>query len=140
MQPISQNKADYQVWTPVTIRYSDQDPMQHVNNVAAVAYLESGRSGLLREILGAEILRDRGMVLANVTVDFLHEMKFPGTVDVGARLVRVGKKSLTAEFAIFQGETCCVTSGSTNVFFDPITRRSTNPSDEVRARLEAWLS
>ncbi len=93
MQAISREKSDYSIWTPVTIRYSDQDPMRHVNNVAVVAYLESGRTGLLREMLGPERLRGNNMVLANVNVDYLHEITFPGTVDVGAKLVRVGGKS-----------------------------------------------
>lgn len=139
MQSISRNKAEYSIWTPVTIRYSDQDPMRHVNNVAVVAYLESGRTGLLREMLGPERLRGNNMVLANVNVDYLHEITFPGTVDVGAKLVRVGGKSLTAHFAIFQDETCCVVSESTNVFFDPKTRKSAAPPVETRERMLAFL-
>lgn len=139
MQDISRAKADYSIWTPVTIRYSDQDPMRHVNNVAVVAYLESGRTGLLREMLGPERLRGNNMVLANVNVDYLHEITFPGTVDVGAKLVRVGGKSLTAQFAIFQDDICCVVSESTNVFFDPKTRKSAAPPAETRERMMAFL-
>jgi acyl-CoA thioester hydrolase len=34
-------------WTPVTIRYSDQDGMGHVNNVAFAAYVEAARTMVL---------------------------------------------------------------------------------------------
>lgn len=139
MLDISRDKADYSIWTPVTTRYSDQDPMRHINNVAVFAYLESGRTALLREMLGPEHIHSNGMVLANVNVDYVHEMTFPGTVDVGAKLVRLGNRSLTAHFAIFQGETCCAISESTNVFFDPETRKSCEPKAEMRAALEAYL-
>jgi acyl-CoA thioester hydrolase len=37
-------------WTPVTIRYSDQDGMGHVNNVAFAAYVESARTMFLKDL------------------------------------------------------------------------------------------
>lgn len=124
----------------VSIRYSDQDPMGHVNNVAITAYLESGRTALLRHIFAQTPLPKRGMVLANLTVDYLHEILFPGEVVVCGRLTHFGTRSLTNDFAIFQGETCCVTSRSVNVFFDPEKRVATNPPDEIRKTMEAFLA
>lgn len=123
----------------VSIRYSDQDPMGHVNNVAITAYLESGRTALLRHIFAQTPLPKRGMVLARLTVDYLHEILFPGEVVVCGRLAGFGKRSLTNEFAVFQGDTCCVVSQSVNVFFDPERRIATDPPEEIRRALEAYL-
>ncbi len=136
MTTISRDRDFYDVWTTVTTRYSDQDPMQHINNVAITAYLESGRTGLFNTIFGPKLIPSRSMVLAGLTIDYLHELVFPTPVEVGAKLVRVGSKSLTAHFAIFQNDRCCVVSQSTNVFFDPKTRTSAEPSPEVRQRLK----
>ena len=139
MKNISRDREAYSVWTPVNIRYSDQDPMGHVNNVAVAAFLESGRTGLLHEMLPGDLLPKRGMVLAHLAIDYLKEMKFPGTVEVGARLSRVGTKSLTAEFVVFHDDVCCIVSESVNVFFDPTTRTSAPPSPEIKAALDTYF-
>jgi len=137
---IPRNRDAYPVLTPVTIRYSDQDPMQHINNVAITAYLESGRTGLFNQLFKGE-LPARGMVLARLTVDYVNEIKFTaGVVEVGGRLTRIGGRSLTTDYAIFQGETCCVVSQSVNVFFDPEKRVSVQPSDTVIAAMERFLA
>ena len=80
--------------------------------------------------------RMRGMVLARLAVDYLHEIRFPDTVEVGGSISRVGGRSLTSRIAVFQGETCCVVSESVNVFFDMETRKSTTPNAEVARVLE----
>lgn len=136
---IPRSREGYSIWTPVNIRYSDQDPMGHVNNVAITAFLESGRSGLLQAIFANRELPPRGMVLAHLGIDYLHEIKFPGTVDVGARLARVGEKSLTGHFAVFRDDVCCVVSESTNVFFDPETRKSAPPPPVARNALMRFM-
>ena len=134
---IPRERAAYNHFTPVTLRYSDQDPMQHINNVAITAMLESGRMHLLRGVLG-DALQEQGMVLARLSIDYLAELRFPDAVEVGGRLVRVGGRSLTSHLAVFQNGRCCVVSESVNVFFDTETRRSTEPNEAVRRRLEEW--
>lgn len=132
---LPRTRDGYEHWTPVTLRYSDQDPMQHINNVAITAMLESGRMNLLRQTLG-EALRLQGMVLARLSIDYLHEIRFPDAVEVGGSISRVGGRSIASRLAIFQGETCCVVSESVNVFFDMKTRRSTEPNEDVARLLE----
>ena len=65
-------------------------------------------------------------MLANVNIDYRREMHFPGTVQVGGRLLRVGGRSITTGFGAFIDGVCFATSTSVNVFFDPKTRRSTD--------------
>ena len=135
---IPRERSAYTHFTPVTLRYSDQDPMAHINNVAIAAYLESGRMGFLHHVFRDTPLPDRGMVLGRLTIDFLSEIRFPHPVDVGGRLAKVGGRSLTTQYAVFQRERCCVVSESVNVFFDPDTRRSTEPPPEIAAILERY--
>ena len=136
---IPRDRASYDHFTTVSIRYSDQDPMEHVNNVATTAYLESGRFGFFKHLFQDTPLPLKGIVLASLTVDYLQEITFPGSVEVGGLLAAVGNRSMTTHYGIFQGDTCCVVSQSINVFFDPATRRSTNPDPGVRAALEAYV-
>lgn len=137
---IPTSRDDFDIWTSVSIRYSDQDPMQHVNNVALTAYLESGRANLINELIGTHGRPESGMVLAGLTVDYLHEITYPGTVEVGGRLAGVGNRSFTTQYAVFQRERCCVISQSTNVFFDTVNRCSMEPPELVRQKLLAALS
>ncbi len=137
---IPRERSAYQYFTPVTLRYSDQDPMNHINNVAISAYLESGRVGFFHQFFKGVDLPPRGLVLASMTVDYLNEILYPKTVEVGGKLAAVGERSLTTHYAIFQGDKCCVISQSINVFFDTETRRSTAPSEQVRAFLDSHLA
>ena len=53
------DRASYRVWTRDTIRYSDLDPNDHVNNGAINAYFEDGRVRFRKQHLshlGAGIL------------------------------------------------------------------------------------
>ena len=130
----------YRLWTKVTPRYSDQDPMAHINNVAIGAYLEVGRLHLLEEVLKACAGTKTAMVLARVTVDYKSEMKYPDIIDVGCRIDKIGGKSLTSSYVLFQGDTCCVVSEAVNVFFDIETRKATSPSDEIRGMLQSMMA
>ncbi|MBW8636112.1 acyl-CoA thioesterase [Hoeflea sp. WL0058] len=136
---IPRERGAYSFLTPVTLRYSDQDPNQHINNVAITAYLESGRVGFMHNLFG-DRLPDSRMVLANMTVDYLQEILYPDTVEVGGRLAAVGGRSITCQYAIFQGDKCCVVSQSTNVFFNPETRRSMEPPDDIRQHLDEQMA
>jgi len=136
---IPRERGAYSFFTPVTLRYSDQDPNKHINNVAITAYLESGRVGFMHNLFG-DRLPDRRMVLANMTVDYLQEILYPDTVEVGGRLAAVGGRSITSQYAIFQGDKCCVVSQSVNVFFNPETRRSMAPPDDIRQFLDDQMA
>ena len=103
---ISQRRNDYATWTQVSTRYSDQDPMRHVNNVAITAFLESGRVALYTKLFAETPLPPHCLVLARLSVDYLHEVTFPDPVDVGCRLAAVGDKSIRGMFGI-RAKSCC---------------------------------
>ena len=127
--------ALYETFEDVTLRYSDQDAMGHVNNVAYAAFFEAGRMGLFSELLKGHGDLRYNFVLANVNIDYRREMLFPATVRVGGRLLRVGRRSITTGYGAFIGEACFATSTSVNVFFDPETRRSADMPGGLRADL-----
>lgn len=141
MKDIPFDPADagaFRRWERITIRYSDQDPMGHVNNNAYGVWLEVARVGLIDSYLeGAPDWLDT--VLASLTIDFLKETRFPGEIRVGARLVSIGNRSFRSVYGIFRDDTCLATSLATNVFFDMRSRTSTAPTNEVRARMEQDL-
>lgn len=132
-------RESFRHWTPVTIRFCDQDSYGHVNNVAVAAYVEACRTMLINPFLGRPANPDLGYVLARVAIDYRREFHYPGTVEVGGRVLRVGGKSFTSGYGLFLGDICVATAESVNVFFDTARRQSVVPPPDVRARLMASL-
>ena len=134
------SRESYRAFEPVTIRFSDQDPMGHVNNVAITAYFESGRVGYINRLRNRVAIDTARVVLAHLSVDYRREVHYPGTVEVGCRLLGVGRKSFNMAFGLFQGGVCCATSTAVMVFFDPKTRKSMAPGEAVLESLRAEMA
>jgi acyl-CoA thioester hydrolase len=133
-------RESFRHWSPVTIRFSDQDSLAHVNNVALAQYFEVGRTAYVYDIIRAAGCQGRiEFILARLVIDFKRELHYPGEVEVGSRLARLGTKSLTTGYGIFRGKDCIATSEAVNVFYDMTARRSTEPPADVRAVLEREL-
>lgn len=127
----------FQHWVSHTIRYNDQDPVGHVNNAAMATFLEQGRTSFIYPMMAEHGDERLELVLARVVIDYLKEIHFPGTVDIGSRVVRVGTKSFSLAHGVFKGGTDdCVTTGEcVLVFFDKVARTSTTPPDALREQL-----
>jgi acyl-CoA thioester hydrolase len=134
------NRASFIHWTPVTIRFSDQDSLGHVNNVAVAAFVEACRTRLIHPFLMADKYPNLNYALVHVEIDYRAEFHYPGTVDIGGRLERIGSKSFSTRYGLFMENRCVATAGSVNCFFDLEKRESVSPPDEVRALLEKTLA
>ena len=135
--PDQRSRDQFRSWTAVTIRFSDQDPLGHINNVAYAAYIEAARTMFLGRLLDSQKHPTIDFMLASVKIDYLKEAHYPGTIDVGAHLIRLGNKSITTGYGIFLGDKCLATSKSINVFFDTQTRETVAIPDDVRIALQA---
>ena len=129
------SRDSYRAWTAIPIRFGDQDALGHVNNVAIASYFEHARCTHLVPHLRAEASH-LSTVLARITIDYVQEMTFPGTVDVGIRITRQGTKSFVIAGGIFRGTSCCATSAATMVFVDSVARTSAVPTATLLARLQ----
>ncbi len=133
-------RESFSHFTPVSIRFSDQDSMGHVNNVSFAAYVEAARTMLIQSLLDEFAHPSLDFILASVTIDYLRELHYPGIVDVGARLTRLGSKSLSSGYGVFSGNECVATATSVNVFYDMNTRQSVAPPDDVAAAIQKSIS
>jgi acyl-CoA thioester hydrolase len=124
----------------VTIRYSDQDAMAHVNNTALATYVEASRTAFIYDLIQRSGAQGMEFILARLVIDYLRELHYPGNVDVGARLIRVGTKSITTGYGVFKGDDCVATSECVNVFYDMSTRKTRIPPDSVRDVLMSELN
>jgi len=123
-------RSAYRVWTEDTIRYADLDPNDHVNNGAINTYFEDGRVRFRNKHLshlGAGILA--GFALVRYSVDYHAMLHFPGEVDIGTTIVRIGGSSYTQGQGVFRGDTCIATAHVVTVRLSPDTGRAM-PLDE----------
>ncbi len=127
-------------WTPVSLRFSDEDSMGHINNVAYAAYVEQARVAFIDAFLKSQGGGDIDYILARVHIDFHKEMRFPGTVDIGVQLLRIGGKSITTGYGLFKDGDNVATAGSVNVFFDTGSGKTVPIPDNLRKILEDELT
>ena len=131
------NYESFRFWTPVTIRYSDQDSMGHVNNCAYAAYAEAGRTMFLGGLLDFEMHPSIDFILASVKIDYLKEIYYPGSVNIGTRILKLGTKSMTLGTGMFLTGEAVAIAESVNLFFDMRIRKTIPIPDDIRAQLEA---
>ena len=133
--------ASFTEWVRERVRYSDTDMQGHVNNLAYMAYAETGRSVLLSTGTVAATLGETPratFLLARVEVDFLGETRWPGEVDIGTRVERLGRTSVTLGQGIFSAGSCKAVTRSTLVLIDLATRKPTPIEGATREALEAF--
>ena len=110
------DRSIYPHWCSDTVRFSDQDAAGHINNVALCAYLETARLTFMRDI-GMFVQKDdrvRG-ISAGMTVSFLAESHWPGQVELGTGVIKIGTSSITVGSAAFKDDLCIAAAEMTVV-------------------------
>lgn len=108
--------ATYPRHKAVPIRFSDVDMFRHLNNVATGQFYEEARFELLAEARELVAKEDRSaLVIANVNTSFLGQARYPGAIDVGTGMLRVGERSLVIAQALFVAGKCIGIADSTIV-------------------------
>ena len=128
--------AAYAHWVTDTVRFSDQDAIGHVNNVAVAAYVESGRVAFGR-FTRSSGQPDKDFILARLVIDYRSEAHYPGEVRVGTRVVRIGRTSLTVGHGVFKDDVCIATAEG--VLVHRRDGASAPIEGELRQRLERLL-
>jgi acyl-CoA thioester hydrolase len=128
-------RTSYRAFTRIPIRFADQDMLGHVNNAAIAVYFEHARCEHLIPRLVSPEAPHLNIVLARIVIDYVREIRYPGVVDVGVRITKMGTKSFVISAAAFVGDTCSAIADATIVFFDTETRAATLPPDAVRTRV-----
>ena len=125
--------------TTQTIRFGDMDANNHVNNAVISTFFEAARVSLFRD--PKRSLMPDGLIwtLAQITIDYLGEMHWPGTANIGIGVAQLGRTSAVFEQAIFFEDKCTATARAINVLVDSRTRRPTPIPEELRAKYQPWM-
>ena len=82
-----------------------------------------------------------GLVVSSYC-NFFSPLSFPDVLELGLRVQKLGKSSVTYEIGVFQegAERVSAVGGYTHVFVDNESRKSATIDDETRSGLEALLT
>ena len=130
------SRAAYAHFQAENVRFSDTDMIGHVNNVAFAALLESGRTAFSHKHLFGHMPRELLVVMARVEIDYRRELHWPAAVEIGTRIVAIGRSSYAMGQGIFLKERCFATGRTTLVMIGRESRRSTALPEDFRAHLE----
>lgn len=107
MQPVNKKNAapvrtDYDYFERITLRYSDNDTNGHVNNACYYSFFDTAVEGYLyhhelRKPLSAQA---RTLVVAS-SCRYYRELSFPGDIELGVRIGRIGNSSIAYDISIF---------------------------------------
>ena len=122
---------------PVYRRFSDLDPLGHVNNVVFHDYLQEARVGLLRDF---RLVHGEGFSQVVVKQEVTHRKPLllaPEPVVIETWVAHLGNSSYTLKYRILDehGDTAAEAS-TTLAVVDQVTGRPVRMSAELRAVLE----
>jgi acyl-CoA thioester hydrolase len=132
-----QDRSIYPHWCSDTVRFCDQDAAGHVNNVAICAYMETARLTFMRD-MGMMAPREDGVrgISAGMTISFLAESHWPGRIELGTGVLRVGTSSITVGSAAFKDEVCIAAAEMTVVRLQGTTPHPIDPA--LRTALDKY--
>lgn len=121
------------------VRYADTDPQGHVNNAVFSSFLETGRVEILYNNAHPILEQDSSFVIASLKLDFLNEIKWPGQVDIGTGVIKIGNSSIVLFQMLFQNNICVARAETTIVQTHNKKTGSYPLSDNAKLILSRWL-
>lgn len=134
------SRGEFPVLWPISTRWSDNDVYGHVNNVIYYSWFDTAVNGWLMRATGTDVRRlDALGVVVETACRFRSEVSFPGDVEIGLRVARIGTSSATYQLAVFadQREDPAALGHFVHVYVDHESRRPTPVPEVVRRALEA---
>ncbi len=130
-------------------RFSDCDPLGHVNNAVYLTYLEQARIILWKKQIGltwssraaAGLPRGEGFILARAEIDFRAQAHEGDELEVRLSLERFGRTSAVYDYEIEQTSTGLIVAAAktVQVWFDYDRNIPVPLSDELKDKLQRAL-
>ena len=138
-RPPPRPRSAYRVWRSIPTRWADNDAYGHVNNVVHYAWFDTAVNAWLVEVGLLDI--DKGDPIGLVVETgcrYFSPLSFPGSVEVGLAVDRLGTSSVTYRLGIFaEGQSSAAAEGEfTHVYVDRATRQPKAIPSEWRVKLE----
>ncbi|MCO5131019.1 MAG: acyl-CoA thioesterase [Xanthobacteraceae bacterium] len=116
---------DYPLRLEDNVRFADLDVNGHVNNAVYASYFETGRVILVRDAANGLTPAGASWVLVRLDVHYRAELHWPGTIETGLGVLRLGRTSVTFDQVVFSQGRCIASAQATTVLVDARTRKPT---------------
>ncbi|MBK7896272.1 MAG: acyl-CoA thioesterase [Anaerolineaceae bacterium] len=126
---------DFPFQTFDKVRYADTDRQGHVNNAVFATFLETGRVEFLYNPESPLAAEGAAFVIVNLNLNLLAEINWPGRVEIGTAVTKVGRSSVSLVQGLFQDGRIVATAETVIVQMNEQTRKSHPLSDTARAFL-----
>lgn len=130
---------DFPLQTYDKIRYADTDRQGHVNNALFATFLETGRVEFLYNPELPILSEGASFVLASLQLNLISELNWPGQVDIGTGIRKIGNSSIKIFQQLFQDGVCAAAAETVIVQVDDSTGKSKPLSDQAKEVLAGWL-
>jgi acyl-CoA thioester hydrolase len=121
------------------VRYADLDPNQHVNNAVYASYFETGRVTLMKDRSRGLMPQGLSWMMVRLDMHFRAELRWPGTIELGLGVARLGRTSTTFEQVVFSEGRCVASAQSVTVMIDEATRRPTPLTEGIIGNFQRWM-
>lgn len=130
---------DYPFRLSDNVRFADLDPNNHVNNAVYASYFETSRVMLTKDATYGLTPEGLSWVLARLDVHYRAELHWPGTIELGTGIAKVGRTSLTFAQVVFSAGKCIALAQATTVMVGLASRQPTPIPPEVVERMQPWM-
>ena len=121
------------------VRFADLDPQQHVNNAVYASYFETGRVTLIRNPAYGLMPQGLSWMLVRLDITFKVEVRWPGTIELGLGVNRIGRTSVAYSQVVFSNGACAAMADAVTVLVDEATRKPAPVPDDVIAKFKPWM-
>ena len=135
-------RADFVCMPRLRVRWAEVDMQKVVFNGHYLTYLDTAIAEYWREIglpypEGYVQRYSNDVYLRKATVEYLGSARYDDTLEIGCRVARLGRTSMTFAFEIYReaGEAPLVSAEMVYVNADPATMKAAPLPEELRSRI-----
>jgi acyl-CoA thioester hydrolase len=130
---------DYPLKTYDKTRYADTDRQGHINNAVFSIFLETGRVELLFNPNKPCYRPGGSFVIANLNVSLLAEIQWPGTVEIGTAITKLGNSSIQLAQGLYQNGKIVATAETVIVQVDNESKHASSLTQETKELLSQYM-
>ncbi|MBI3699946.1 MAG: acyl-CoA thioesterase [Afipia sp.] len=130
---------DYPFRLADNVRFADLDPQQHVNNAVFASYFETGRVTLIRNPQYGLMPEGLSWMLVRLDITFRAEVRWPGTIELGLGVGKIGRSSVSYSQVVFSNGSCAASADAITVLVDQATRKPVAVPEDIIAKFKPWM-
>jgi acyl-CoA thioester hydrolase len=130
---------DFPLQTYDKIRFCDTDQLGHVNNAIFSSFFETGRVEFLFNPSNPLYSDNCQFVIVELHSSLSNEITWPGTIEIGTVITKIGNSSIKLAQALFQNNQLVATAESVIVQMNASTRKSQALNERTKEILSEYL-